>query len=152
MSGSPFSSFDPQTKKFTHYDEVPSTYGVIIDNQGNTWFAVFTKDGAIGKVDAKTGKVTVWPTNSGPAQRLQVDADGTVWFSGRPRNNIGRLDPSTGTFKTYRFARSVAQPLSDQYRSQRLHVVWLNRSGHDWAHRSQHRPGDRISLPAFRRA
>ena len=122
MSGSPFSSFDPQTKKFTHYDEVPSTYGVIVDNQGNTWFAVFTKDGAIGKVDAKTGKLTVWPTNSGPAQRLQVAADGTVWFSGRPRNNIGRLDPSTGSFKTYALPGPSPSP----------YPINIDRNGYVW--------------------
>ena len=129
MSGSPFSSFDPQTKKFTHYDEVPSTYGVIVDNQGNTWFAVYAKDGAIGKVDAKTGKLQVWPTNSGPAQRLQVADDGSVWFSGRPRNNLGRLDPSTGTFKTYPLPGPSPSPYP--LNIDRNHYVWYGSTDQD---------------------
>jgi virginiamycin B lyase len=129
MSGSPFSSFDPQTKKFTHYDEVPSTYGIIVDNDNNKWFAVFNKDGAIGKVDGKTGKLTVWPTNSGPAQRLQVDSDGMVWFSGRPRNNLGRLDPKTGTFKLYPLPGPSPSPYP--LNIDRDHYVWYGSTDQD---------------------
>lgn len=129
MSGSPYSSFDPQTKKFTHYMEAPSTYGDIIDSEGNPWFAVFTKDGAIGKVDAKTGKVTLWATNSGPAQRLQIASDGMVWFSGRPRNDIGRLDPNTGTFKT--FALPGPSPSPYPLNIDRDHYIWYGSTDQD---------------------
>ncbi|HWF36994.1 MAG TPA: carboxypeptidase regulatory-like domain-containing protein [Candidatus Acidoferrales bacterium] len=129
MSGSPFSSFDPKTKKFTHYDEVPSTYGVVIDNQGNAWFAVYNKDGAIGKVDAKTGKLTQWPTNSGPAQRLQVADDGTVWFSGRPRKTLGHLDPATGTFKLYDLPGPDPSPYP--LNIDKDHMVWYGSTDQD---------------------
>jgi virginiamycin B lyase len=129
MSGSPFSSFDPKTKKFTHYMEVPSTYGVIMDSRGNMWFAVFTKDGAIGKVDAKSGKLSVWPTNSGPAQRLQVDSDGIVWFSGRPRNTIGRLDPNSGTFQTFTLPGPSPSPYP--LNIDRDHHIWYGSTDQD---------------------
>jgi virginiamycin B lyase len=129
MSGSPFSSFDPKTKKFTHYDEVPSTYGVITDKENNKWFAVYTKDGAIGKVDGKTGKLTVWPTNTGQAQRLQVAEDGTVWFSGRPRKNIGRLDPTTGTIKYYDLPGPAPSPYP--LNIDKDHYVWYGSTDQD---------------------
>lgn len=145
MSGSPFSSFDPKTKKFTHYMEVPSTYGVIVDDQGNVWFAVFTKDGAIGKVDAKTGKLSVWPTNSGPAQRLQVDSDGIVWFTGRPRNNIGRFDPKTATFKT--FALPGPSPSPYPINIDRNHYIWYGSTDQDTIGRLDPNTGQVIEYP-----
>ena len=152
MSGSPFSSFDVKTKKFTHYMEVPSSYGVIRDSQGNMWFAVYnSKDGAIGKVDAKTGKLSRWPTNSGAAQRLQVDSDGIVWFSGRTRNTIGRFDPKTETFKTFPLPGPSPSPYPLEYRQESLHLVRLNRSGHHRSPRPQQRASCRIPLPAFGR-
>jgi virginiamycin B lyase len=145
MSGSPFSSFDPKTKKFTHYDEVPSTYGDIVDGQGNTWFAVYSKDGAIGKVDAKTGKLQVWPTNSGPAQRLQVDTDGIVWFSGRSRNTIGRLDPTTGTFKT--FALPGPSPSPYPINIDKDHNIWYGSTDQDSIGRLDSKTGDVTEYP-----
>jgi len=145
MSGSPYSSFDPKTKKFTYYDEVPSSYGDIIDNQGNAWFAVFTKDGAIGKVDARTGKVSLWPTNSGPAQRLQVDSDGIVWFSGRPRTTIGRLDPTTGTFKTYALPGPSPSPYPINIDGD--HNIWYGSTDQDTIGRLDPKTGQVTEYP-----
>ena len=145
MSGSPFSSFDPATKKFTHYSEVPSSYGVIVDDQGNTWFAVYTKDGAIGKVDAKTGKLSLWPTNSGAAQRLQVDTDGTVWFSGRPRNTIGHFDPKTETFKTYTLPGPSPSPYP--LNIDRNHYIWYGSTDQDLIGRLDPKTGQVTEYP-----
>jgi virginiamycin B lyase len=146
MSGSPLSRFDVETKKFTHYPEVPSSYGLIMDAQGNMWFAVYTKDGAIGKVDAKTGKLSVWPTNSGSAMRLQVDSDGIVWFSGRrQRDTIGRFDPKTETFKT--FALPGPSPSPYPLNIDRDHYIWYGSTNQDTIGRLDPKTGQVTEYP-----
>ena len=146
MSGGPFSSFDPETKKFSDYSQVPSSYGLIVDPQGNKWFAVYTANGAIGRVDAKTGEISVWPTKSGPAQRLQVDSDGTVWFSSRrQRDNIGRFDPKTETFKT--FPLPGPSPSSYALNIDRDHYVWYSSTNQDTIGRLDPKTGQVLEYP-----
>ena len=41
------------------------------------------------------------PTPYSQPYGIAVDAQGVVWFSGQAANKIGRLDPSSGTFKEY---------------------------------------------------
>ncbi len=38
VTGSPFSKFDPETKKFTHFEEVAQSYDVKPDKNGDVWF------------------------------------------------------------------------------------------------------------------
>ncbi len=102
-TGSPLSRLDPKTGKFTEFPEVPSAYGIVIDKEGNPWFAEFRPDGKIGKVDAKTGKITKWapPTKDARPRRIQIDSDGIVWFAEFQAGKIGRFDPKTETFKEF---------------------------------------------------
>ncbi len=110
-SGSPLSKYDPETGKYTHFNEVPSSYGITFDKDGNVWFCVLQKDGKIGRIDAKTEKVTQWsPPTQGTPQRLAVDSDGIVWFGERTGNKIGRFDPKTETFKEYPLPGPAATP------------------------------------------
>jgi len=78
------SRFDPKTETFAHIPEVPTSYGIALDADGNAWFTELLKTGKIGKVDAKTLQVTkyVLPTANGRPRRIQVDNDGIVWFDG----------------------------------------------------------------------
>ena len=100
-TGSPVTRYDPKTDKFTEFwNDVPSAYGVIIDKEDNAWFAVRTGKGNIAKIDGKTLKVTKWDPPSRP-RRIQVDADGIVWYGGFEAGTIGRFDPKTETFKEY---------------------------------------------------
>ena len=46
-TGSPFSSFDPKTGKFTHYEAAPTIYGIDIDKDDNVWFDGFAMDGKL---------------------------------------------------------------------------------------------------------
>lgn len=103
--------FDPKTETFTHIPEVPNVYGIAVDPQSNIWFAENIKDGKIGKVDAKTLKVTKYytPTTQRP-RRIQVDSDGTVWFAGLDRGMIARFDPVKETFKEYTLPGPHATP------------------------------------------
>ncbi len=110
-SGSPLSKYDQETGKYTHFMEVPSSYGITFDRDGNVWFCVLQKDGKIGKIDAKTEKVTQWsPPTQGTPQRLAIDSDGIVWFGERTGHKIGRFDPKTETFKEFPLPGPSASP------------------------------------------
>ncbi len=110
-SGSPLSKYDQETGKYTHFMEVPSSYGITFDKDGNVWFCVLQKDGKIGKIDAKTEKVTQWsPPTQGTPQRLAIDSDGIVWFGERSGHKIGRFDPKTETFKEFPLPGPSASP------------------------------------------
>jgi len=111
-TGRPLTVFEPKTGKFTPISEVPTAYGLALDKEGNCWFAEYTKDGKIGKVDGKTLKVTKWapPTQDARPRRIQIDSDGTVWFAEFRSGAIGRFDPKTETFKEYSLPGPEATP------------------------------------------
>lgn len=101
-SGSPFTMFDPETEKFTHFDELPGTYDVKAESNGDVWF---TSPGTnkFGKVDGKTMKITQWtsPTPKSLPRRLEVASDGIVWYDEFDAGKMARFDPKTETFKEY---------------------------------------------------
>lgn len=101
-SGYPLTRFDPETGKFHDFPEAAHTYSVTFDQDENVWFTN-PGTGQIGKVDAKTYKVTQWmpPTLNTYERRIVVDTDGTVWFGEFQKGKIGRFDPKTQTFKEY---------------------------------------------------
>ena len=105
--------FDPKTEKFTHITEVPSAYGIALDKQGDVWFAELRKDGRIGKVDAKTLKVTKYQPPSAPGflRRIQISKnDGTVWFAEFQAGRIGQFDPKEERFKEFTLPGQRATP------------------------------------------
>jgi len=100
-SGQPLTKFDPQTEKFTRFDsEVPSTYDVKPDRNGDVWFTAANK---IGKVDNKTMKVTQWtvPTGKSFPRRMEIAPDGMIWVGEFNAGKMARFDPATQTFKEY---------------------------------------------------
>jgi len=111
-SGGPLIRFDPETKKFFPYSETTHTYGITLDREGSLWFAEYTKDGQIGKVDIKTGKLTKYspPTPNAQPRRIQIDPDGIVWFGEFEAGKIGRFDPKTESFKEYPLPGDRATP------------------------------------------
>src|SRR6266446_3322708 len=102
------SVFDPKTEKFTHIPQVPTCYGIALDQEGNVWFTELTATGKVGKVDAKTLAVTKYtlPTVNGRPRRIQVDDKGIVWFGEFDADVIGRLDPNTGKVVEYPYPRA----------------------------------------------
>jgi len=94
--------FDPKTEKFTHITDVPSAYGIALDKAGTVWFTEMNNVGTIGKVDPQTLKVTKYipPTRDKP-RRIQVDADGMIWFCVFDGSKITRFDPNAETFKEF---------------------------------------------------
>ena len=97
------SIFDPKTEKFTHIPEVPTSYGIALDQEGNAWFTELLPNGKVGKVDAKTLQVTKYtlPTANGRPRRIEVNDKGIVWFAEFDAGKIGRLDPKTGAIVEY---------------------------------------------------
>ena len=114
-------------------------------------FACCKKDGKIGRIDAKTEKVTQWsPPTQGTPQRLAIDSDGIVWFGERTGNKIGRFDPKTETFKEYPLPGPAATPYAIIVGKDNGDLVRLDGSGFDRTPGSEDRKSDRISIPAFR--
>jgi virginiamycin B lyase len=87
------------------YNEKPvghSTYGLAADSKSNIYICDIV-GGNIGKIDGKTGKVTLYKTptlNSGP-RRVSVDSQDRVWFGEYYANKIGMFDPKTEQFKEW---------------------------------------------------
>ena len=106
-TGSPLTRLDPETRKFTHFFDVPQqAYGIEPGADGNMWFTKQTTN-QIGKVDWKTLKVTYYtPPNSKKLdhpypRRLAIDSNGIVWVGEYNAGQIDRFDPKTETFQEY---------------------------------------------------
>ena len=125
-TGGPLTVFDPKTKAFTQFKEIPSAYGLALDKNGNCWFAEYVPDGKIGKVDAKTLKVTKWspPTPDARPRRIQIDTDGTVWFAEFQAGKLGQFDPKTETFKEFPLPGPEATPYALEL--DKNHTAWYS--------------------------
>ena len=149
-TGGPLTVFDPKTEKFTQIKEIPSAYGLVLDKDGNCWFAEYVPNGKIGKVDAKTLKVTKWqpPTPDARPRRIQIDTDGTIWFAEFQAGKIGQFDPKTGNVQGICAARAGDDSLRSRDRQEPHAVVFVRASGRDWESGPEERPRDRVSVPA----
>lgn len=131
-TGGPVSKFDPKTRQFTDIKEIPSAYGIALAQDGTVWFAEFTPDGKIGKIDPKTLKVTKYtvPTPNARPRRIQVDTDGTIWFCEFEGGKLGHFDPKTETFKEYPLPG--AEPTPYAMNLDREHNVWFSSEHMDY--------------------
>jgi streptogramin lyase/mono/diheme cytochrome c family protein len=80
----------------------PNIYDISSDAENNLYFTVFGR-GDIGRVDAKTGAVTTWPTptpNSAP-RRGALDGNGKLWFGEFRADRFGMFDTNTHTFREW---------------------------------------------------
>jgi virginiamycin B lyase len=77
-------------------DPSPNIYDVISDAQNNAYFTTFGA-AEIGKIDAKTGKITYFktPTPNSAPRRGSLDSSGHIWFGEYRGNRIGMFDPET---------------------------------------------------------
>ncbi|MBI3048075.1 MAG: carboxypeptidase regulatory-like domain-containing protein [Acidobacteria bacterium] len=107
-TGRPLVRFNPETKQWTGFPEVPDAYGIAVDQAGNVWFAEFNaaETGSIGKVDPKTGKVTKYipppDIHNGRPRRLKIDSRGNIWFGQYFNGSIAKFDPKTEQFTVYK--------------------------------------------------
>jgi virginiamycin B lyase len=111
-SGQPLTRLDPETGKFKYFLDAPqSSYDVKADKEGNVWFTADVVS-AIGRIDAKTEKVTTYPTPTPKSypRRMKIDTDGIIWFGEYDGGKIGRFDPKTKAFKEYTLPGPRATP------------------------------------------
>jgi len=81
------------------------THGIARDKEGNLWFDVNPGRRSLGKLEPKTGKITVYPTPDnmtplGGAVTVDVDGKGMVWASAP--QGVVRFDPKTLEFKEFK--------------------------------------------------
>jgi virginiamycin B lyase len=77
-------------------------YGMAADAQNNLYFMDFGGE-FIGRVDAKTGESTLFPTptqNSWP-RRGMLDDQGRLWFAEFAANKLGMFDTKSESFKEW---------------------------------------------------
>jgi streptogramin lyase len=74
----------------------PNIYEVTSDAQNDAYFTVLGRQD-IGRVDAKTGKVSIYPlpTARSAPRRGSIDSQGRFWFGENRSNKIGMLDTKT---------------------------------------------------------
>ena len=119
---------DLATGKFQLYkpypDPSPNIYDVISDALNNAYFTTFGAD-QIGKIDAKTGKITYYktPTPNSAPRRGSLDSAGHVWFGEYRGNRIGMFDPETEKIREWTPPTPWAMPYD----------VVADKNGEAWA-------------------
>ena len=99
-----------------------SIYQLISDSKNNVWMAEF-EDGYLGKIDARTLKVTWFPLPSphGRARRMEIDDQDRILISEYRANKVALFDPKTEQFTEYNLP-----PLTYPYRAQ------IDKNGELW--------------------
>jgi len=98
-------------------------YDVIADSQNNAYFTDIGKE-HIGRIDAKTGKVTMYetPTKSSGPRRGMMDAQDRLWFGEYRGNKIGMFDTKSEKFQEW----AMPAPWSNPY------DVAVDKNGEAW--------------------
>ena len=86
-------------------------YDIIPDAENNVYFTDFAQQ-HIGRVDAKTGKTTLYelPTKASAPRRGMLDAQGHIWFGLYRGNKIDMFDTKTAAFKEWEMPTSFSAP------------------------------------------
>ncbi|AMN43782.1 virginiamycin B lyase family protein [Rhodoplanes sp. Z2-YC6860] len=113
-------------EKFHPTDELKSPasiYQVISDSKNNLWMAEFT-GGHLGKIDAKTLKVTWYPvpTPFARARRMVIDDQDRITVTEYRGNQVAQFDPKTEKFTEY-----MLPPYTFPYRAS------FDKNGDIWA-------------------
>jgi virginiamycin B lyase len=101
-SGVPLTRFDPETGKFARFREGEYAYDVKPDKNGDVWFTT-PRSNKIGKVEAKTMKVTQWspPTADAYPRRMEIGPDGMIYSGEFRGGKMLQFNPKTQTFKEF---------------------------------------------------
>jgi streptogramin lyase len=123
--------FDPATGNIETFQpfkdgkpgEAHNIYDVAPDSHNNAFFTDMANQ-HIGKVDAKTGKISLWetPTPRSAPRRGQMDSQDRLWFGEYRGNRIGLFDTKTEQFKEW----EIPTPYSAPY------DVTLDKNGEAW--------------------
>jgi virginiamycin B lyase len=116
-----YEQFDPF--KFALEGTNHSPYGMVADDKNNLYFMDFG-DEAMGRIDAKTGQINLYPTPTKRSRprRAMMDAQGRVWFAEFAANKVAMFDPKTEDIREW----DVPTPYTYPY------DVTLDRNGDLW--------------------
>ena len=91
-----------QPFKDTQQGENHNIYDVIPDSHNNAYFTDFANE-HIGRIDAKTGKISLWqtPTPHSAPRRGQMDSQDRLWIGEYRAGKIGMFDTKTEHFKEW---------------------------------------------------
>ena len=98
-------------------------YDVIADSQNNAYFTDIGKE-HIGRIDAKTGKLTMYetPTKGSGPRRGMMDAQDRLWFGQYRGNKIAMFDTKSEKFQEW----AMPTPWSNPY------DVAVDKNGEAW--------------------
>jgi virginiamycin B lyase len=98
-------------------------YDVIADSQNNAYFTDIGRE-HIGRIDAKSGKVTMYetPTKSSGPRRGMMDGEDRIWFGQYRGNKIAMFDTKSEKFQEW----AVPTPWSNPY------DVAIDKNGDAW--------------------
>ena len=88
-----------------------SVYGIYADKQNNIFFCDFGGEN-IGKIEAKTGKVTLFPTPTRKSRprRGRMDAEGRLWFAEWRGDKLAMFDTNTDKFQEWSLPTPYTAP------------------------------------------
>jgi virginiamycin B lyase len=86
-------------------------YDIIPDASNNVYFTDFAQQ-HLGRVDAKTGQVTLFelPTKASAPRRGMMDGKGRIWFGLYRGNKIDMFDTTTETFREWEMPTAWSSP------------------------------------------
>ena len=101
-----------------------SPYGMAADDENNLYFMDFA-DENIGRIDAKTGAATIYPTPTPKSRprRTMLDDQGRLWFTEFAADKLGMFDIKTESFKEW----DVPTPHTYPY------DVFMDKNGELWS-------------------
>ena len=145
-SGVPLTRYDPETRKFTRFEEGKFIYDVKPDKNGDAWF---TSPGAnsIGKVDGKALQVTKWvlPVPKSFPRRMEIGPDGMIWVSEFEGGKMAKFDPTTQKFTEYPLPGPDPSPYSMGFDTDGY--LWYNSHRMDTLNRLDTKTGKVIEYP-----
>ncbi|MGD0025013.1 MAG: carboxypeptidase regulatory-like domain-containing protein [Xanthobacteraceae bacterium] len=99
-------------------------YGMAADARNNLYFMDFG-DENVGRVDAKTGEATIYPTPTPKSRprRTMLDDRGRLWFTEFAANKLAMFDTKTESFKEW----DVPTPHTYPY------DVFMDKNGELWS-------------------
>jgi virginiamycin B lyase len=121
LASGKFETFEPF--KDAKEGETHNIYDVIPDSHNNAYFTDFARE-QIGRIDAKTGKITLYstPTPHSAPRRGQMDAQDRLWFGEYRGNRIGMFDTRTERFQEWEPPSAWSAPYD----------VALDKNGEAW--------------------
>jgi virginiamycin B lyase len=99
-------------------------YGMAADKENNLYFMDFG-DENIGRIDARTGEATIYPTPTPKSRprRTMLDGQGRLWFTEFAANKLAMFDIKAETFKEWNVPTAHTYPYD----------VFIDKNGELWS-------------------